>query len=424
MKADPRSEIAAAPAVGRVRGNGPAVGRVRGPGLDDRRTTLDDRRTTGPDGRRAAPGVYLGSAHRRRIRRRRALLVCVLTAMLLASGTVVTAAVLAGRFDRAVNHADLLGDARSGPHQAVAGPLNFLLIGSNYRAWDPSNGERADSILIVHVPRSMDRAFLVSVPRDLYYTIKPYPPTHFGGSTEKIDAALNFGGMPLMSQSVADLTGLRFDGAVEARFDGFTKAVQVLGGVDMCVDEKTVSIHIGHDKSGKLATPYTETEAEPIPVPGVTPQVYYPGCQHLAAWQALDFVRQRELLPNGDYDRQRHQQQFLMAVLKQTTSAGTLSDPVKLDRVLQAIGKSLTVDTNGTSVADFIFALRGIKADSLVGLRTPSHPEMIGDTSYVIGDPDMDELWQAIRDDTLADYAAAHPQDVNSLHNAVPAARK
>jgi hypothetical protein len=43
-------------------------------------------------------------------------------------------------------------------------------------------------------------------------------------------------------------------------------------------------------------------------------------------WQVLDYVRQRELLPNGDYDRRRHQQQFLMAVLKQTASAGTLTD--------------------------------------------------------------------------------------------------
>jgi hypothetical protein len=31
-----------------------------------------------------------------------------------------------------------------------------------------------------------------------------------------------------------------------------------------------------------------------------------------------------------------------MAVLKQTASAGTLSDPIKLDRVLHAIGQSLT----------------------------------------------------------------------------------
>ena len=62
------------------------------------------------------------------------------------------------------------------------GPLNFLLIGSNFRTDDPSNGERADTIMIVHVPKDMNRAYLVSVPRDLYYKIRPYPPTHFKDS--------------------------------------------------------------------------------------------------------------------------------------------------------------------------------------------------------------------------------------------------
>jgi LCP family protein required for cell wall assembly len=276
-------------------------------------------------------------------------------------------------------------------------------------------GERADTIMIVHIPRDLSRAYLVSVPRDLRYTIKPYPPTGFQGSTEKLDAALNFGGMPLMSMSVSDLTGVKFDGAVESRFAGFEKAVEILGGVDMCVDEETVSVHIGWDAHGNQTAPYTNTQASPIPVPGVTPQVYHVGCQHLQPWQALDFVRQRELLPNGDYDRQRHQQQLIMAVLKKTASAGTLLDPVKLNQVLSAIGQNMTIDTNGTSASDFLLALRNIKYSSLVGLKAPSHPQDINGTSYVVADPGMPDLWKAIRDDKLDAYAAAHPELVNSL---------
>jgi polyisoprenyl-teichoic acid--peptidoglycan teichoic acid transferase len=101
--------------------------------------------------------------------------------------------------------------------------------------------------------------------------------------------------------------------------------------------------------------------------------VYHPGCQHLERWAALDYLRQRELLPNGDYDRQRHGQQFIIAVLKQTASAGTLSDPVKLDRVVHQIGQGMTIDTNGISVLDLAFAFRNIKAQSLVSLKAPSH---------------------------------------------------
>jgi LCP family protein required for cell wall assembly len=324
-------------------------------------------------------------------------------------------ALIRNRIDNAVSHANLLGTARATPG-ALRGPLNILLVGSNWRDWAPGMGERADSIMIVHVPADRSRAYLISVPRDLEFTIKPYEPTGFQGSTEKIDAALNYGGMPLMAQTMTDLTGLKFNAAIESRFDGFEQAVTTLGGVNMCVDEKTISIHVGHDATGKFATPYAETADGPQPVPGVTPEVYYPGCQHLAAWQALDYVRQRELLPGGDYDRQRHQQQLIMSVLKQTASTSMLTDPVKLDRVIHQIGRAVTVDTNGVSISDFILTLRGIKAESLVGLKTPSHSELIGDTWYVLGDPGMPQLWQAIADDTVAGYAEANPDQVNALH--------
>jgi LCP family protein required for cell wall assembly len=343
------------------------------------------------------------------------LAVCAVVLAVVIGVVWAGVAVVKHQVDNAVGHANLLGGARATPGP-VRGPLNILLVGSNWRDWAPGNGERADSIMIAHIPKDMSRAYLISIPRDLQYTIKPYAPTGYEGSTEKIDAALNYGGMPLMAQTIADLTGLKFNAAIESRFDGFEKAVNTLGGVNMCVDEKTISIHVGHDASGKFATPYTETSDGPQPVPGVTPQVYYPGCQHLAAWQALDYVRQRELLPNGDYDRQRHQQQLIMAVLKQTASTSMLTDPVKLNRVIHDIGGALTVDTNGIPMSDFILALRVIKAESLIGLRTPSHAELIDDTWYVLGDPGIDDLWAALRDDTLAAYTAAHPDQVNALH--------
>ena len=151
-------------------------------------------------------------------------------------------------------------------------------------------------------------------------------------------------------------------------------------------------------------------------MPGVTPQVYHKGCQHLAPWQALDYVRQRELLPGGDYDRQRHQQQFIMAVLKQTASAGTLRNPFKADRVVHDIGQATTMDTNGVSVTDLLLAMRGIKASSLVGLRTPSHPDTVDDISYVMPDDDAPALWKALREDRLQEFAANHPDLVNPLN--------
>lgn len=330
---------------------------------------------------------------------------------------------VAGWLDSSVKMGNLLGSARSGHAADVKGPLNFLVVGSNFRTDDPSNGERADTLMIVHVTKDLRHAFLVSVPRDLYVTIQPDEKAapNYKGSTEKIDAALNYGGMPLQSEAVSDLTGVRFDGAVEARFQGFEKAVQDLGGVDMYVDEETTSVHVGWDAKGRETKPYGNTGGHPYPLAGITPQVYHVGYQHLKPWQALDYVRQRELLPGGDYDRQRHQQQFIAAVLRQTASAGTMSDPVKLDRTVRDIGSAVTADTNGTSVSDLAWALHNITSKQLVGLRPPSHPVQINGSDYVQGDTGMDDLWRDIRGDHLSDWASKHPQSVNQLEPTQPA---
>jgi LCP family protein required for cell wall assembly len=328
---------------------------------------------------------------------------------------------LSSTVNGAVHQTNILDNkSRAVKHATVTGPLNFLLIGSNYRETDPANGERADDIMIVHVTQDLQHAFLVSVPRDLYYDLKATngDSTHPGwnGGYAKIDAALDFGGLSFMADTITDLTGIKFDGVVESRFGAFETAVNTLGGVYMCVDEETVSVHIGWDRHGKVTAPFTNTGGSPIPVPGVTPMVYHVGCQHLLAWQALDYVRQRELLPNGDYDRQRHHQQFIIAVLKQLTSSGTLSDPVKAAQAAGNIASGMTVDLNGYSMLDLAFGLRAITPTSIIGLKTPSEPKQINGTDYVVGDPGIDDLWAALRSDTLGSFALTHATMVNNLH--------
>src|SRR5207245_2014286 len=112
-------------------------------------------------------------------------------------------------------------------------------------------------------------------------------------------------------------------------FAGFESVVQALRGVDMCIDQKVTSIHLN-------------AQGRDLKTAGGPPAVYLPGCRHLEPWQALDYVRQRHLR-DGDYDRQRHQQQFLKALAKKAMSSG-MSDPIGLDRVLVSVAHTLTVD--------------------------------------------------------------------------------
>ena len=225
---------------------------------------------------------------------------------LLGIATVTTVAILIHRYNTSVHRAHLLDDrARADSSTglvSVKGPLNYLLLGSDQRPDNPGGGKRSDTIIVVHIPVTLDKAYLISIPRDLFVEIPASPANHFSGGSDKINSAFDYGGggvggVQLLSETLTELTGVRFDGAAIINFTGFQQVVYLLGGVTMCIDQQTTSIHTG--------------------------ATYHPGCQHLRPWQALDYVRQREDLPGGDYDRQRHQQQFLKALL---TEAGSRAD--------------------------------------------------------------------------------------------------
>jgi LCP family protein required for cell wall assembly len=323
----------------------------------------------------------------------------VLGALLLVAslGLIGGEKLLAARYGAALHRETLLAPgARNDDGQlaSLSGPLNYLLIGSDARAKKPSMGARSDTIIIVHIPASLDRAYLISIPRDLRVSI-PSPVTgEMGATVDKINSAFQdggqgAGGVRLLSTTLTDLTGIRFDGAAVVNFDGFDTLVKDLGGVRMCVDEQVTSIHTGH--------------------------VFTPGCQFLTAPEALDYLRQRETLPGGDFDRQRHQQQFLQAVFKQMFSSGMTQNPLKLDQIIRAVGAAMTVDLNGVPLDQLVFSLRNVHPSNVTGIKLPSHSANIGGTSYVLPTDQAEGLYTAIGQDTLASWVQANPRWLNRL---------
>jgi LCP family protein required for cell wall assembly len=289
---------------------------------------------------------------------------------------------LVERYERSVAQERLLDEAARQRRTAVNGPLNYLLIGSDLREADPRSGERADTIVIAHIPAGLDQAYLVSVPRDLQVRIP-------GHGTDKINAAFQYGRAPLLSATVTQLTGVNFDGAAIIDFSGFRRVVDLLDGVTMCVDTRTRSIHTGH--------------------------LFTVGCQQMSGAVALDYARQRYDLPAGDFDRQRHHQQLLKAIMVKAGDKGLVANPFKLDQLIRAVGSSLTVDTNGVPLQDLIFAMRGLRADDMVGLQIPAHPQMIGGISFALLDEPAQDLFAALASAEVAEWATANPKWINKL---------
>ena len=360
----------------------------------------------------AAPGSSRG-------RRRLVAVVGVLVVAVL--GTVTVLKVLERRYEGAVQRQDLLGPvvhASIAPDPLrVTGPLTFLLIGSDSRAGDNANpdtpdgtvaaikGQRSDVIMLLHVPKSTDRAYVISIPRDAYLPIADRNGDPAGRN--KINAAFAFGGAPRLVQTLNNYTGGRIDYPIIVDFSAIRTLTDLVGGVDVVVDRTSYDPY----RFLPANTPYPVTPCEDTRGRSQRCVTFKAGTLHLDGQLAEYYVRQREGLPAGDFDRMKRQQQYLRALLTKATSGDTIANPVKFDKLVRTALGALTVDTR-MPVSSLVFSLKGLRPGNLTFLSLP-----IADTTTIPGVgwvavPDAAgarELFTALNTDTLDQYVARHP---------------
>jgi LCP family protein required for cell wall assembly len=284
------------------------------------------------------------------------------------------------------------------PARAPGRAQNWLLVGSDRRADQATTGldanqplwrygaQRADTIMLVHLPTDRHRAYLVSFPRDSWVPIQ-------GHGNAKLNAALSFGGPPLLIATIERLTGVRIDHFAIVDFEGFRSMTDALGGVDVQV---------------------TRTVWAPAQ------KVLWPaGIHHLDGTRALDFVRQRHNLPGGDLGRIKRQQAFLKALARQAVDRGTLANPLKLNAFLEAATKAVSVDESLTTsrLRSLALQFRSVRAGDLVLLTAPvAGTGTEGRQSVVYLDRAKGQpLYRALREDTVEGYLAGAGGTVNQV---------
>jgi LCP family protein required for cell wall assembly len=300
--------------------------------------------------------------------------------VLLGGGAVAVGYALRDRYE--VPTADLFGTPTPStaasptasptppPGADITGPLNLLIVGVDTREDDPTWEPHADAVTILHVPRGLKTGYMFSLPRDLIVNVPRFPKSGYRGGRTKLTEAMSDGarrgdarpdvaqGFQLLAQTVSRYTGIkRFDAGAVLTFTGFRKLIDAMGGVDIYVDQRTPSQHLRPDGRGRSAGNGPAGYGGPQ-------MVYEVGMRHLNGWQALDFSRQR-YLPGGDYTRQRHHQQLVRAVMAKALTLDLARNPLEFDRVLRALGQTLTFDGRGRPARDFAYALSGLTAQSL-----------------------------------------------------------
>ena len=152
-----------------------------------------------------------------------------------------------GQISGQISRISVFGDLENRPEK-VSSALNYLVVGSDNRegltkeqirelrvgGTDVAAGGRSDTMLLVHISKARDAAFIVSLPRDTLVTI----PAHISqdGKSQipdrpgKLNAAFAFGGAPLLIQTIELMTELKIDHYIEVSFAGFVGVVDALGG--------------------------------------------------------------------------------------------------------------------------------------------------------------------------------------------------
>lgn len=227
--------------------------------------------------------------------------------------------------------------------------LNILLIGSDSRVDDRAvaasggtSDQRGDTLVFIHLPADRQSVYGISIMRDLWVDIPGY-------GADKVNAGLELGGVPLMTQTVGSLLGQKIDYTVMVDFPGFAGLTDAVNGIDVDV---------------KL--PFTSTLG--------SGQYFAPGVNHLNGAQALDFVRERKAFSDGDYQRVRNQQTFLKAVLAKAVGNGVLADRATAHAFVTgvlphvAVTPGLTLET----LERLAFSLRTVPAGNGVFFTLPT----------------------------------------------------
>lgn len=218
--------------------------------------------------------------------------------------------------------------------------IDILILGKRGAEDEAHGGNLTDTMMILSIKTDQNKVALISIPRDLYVQI----PHHNG--REKINYAYAFGegkglgGIKLSKEVLENITGISIDYAVVVDFNAFEKIIDAVGGVDVHLEKDFVE---------------TSQWGWEFRIPA--------GKNTLDGKKALYYVRSR--FSTNDFDRARRQQEVIVALKNKILSIGVLTNPIKLNEILNSIGSGIETDINLTTGIGLVKYLKYMDKDHM-----------------------------------------------------------
>ncbi len=275
--------------------------------------------------------------------------------------------------------------------------MNLLICGVDM---DPLDGSRynymTDVIIVAQIDLEANKATLLQIPRDTYigygttYTGKINALYNWGYATTAKREAEEPAGIEYLIEVINEQFKLPIDGYVTITMEGFRKAVDTLGGVEVSIDQ---NMHFEtKDEAGNITGSYD----------------LEPGTHLLSGEMADLFVRYREYT-NADIDRLNVQRYFMAALMNRLLSTPTM-DLVKL---VMSVYDYLETDLTVNELIQLASEAKGLSSESIVTVRVPGE----GVRDYVYNGTTLRNQWiftvhKKALADMLNEYMRPYSDDV------------
>lgn len=276
-------------------------------------------------------------------------------------------------------------------------PVNILLMGSDERDGENEaigghvDGMRSDTTIVAHISADRSRVELISIPRDSLVEI-PSCTMSDGSTTSPQRSAMFNSAFALGADRGGDIasaaacavntvqqnTGVPIHHFVVVDFAGFTKMVDSIGGVPMCVPND-----MNAPKAGLVLSA---------------------GQQTLDGTQALAFARARTgqgVGDGSDTNRLGRQQELLAGVVREVLGKNMLTDITQLIRFLDSATESLSIDSGFSSITDMAglaYSLRSTAAGNISFMTIP-FATAPSDPNRVVWTSEADTIWANVASD-------------------------
>lgn len=249
--------------------------------------------------------------------------------------------------------------------ETLSNRVNVLLLGVD----DPdhenpgSTARRSDTVIVASISPKDGTVNLLSIPRDTRVTI----PGRSG--YDKITHAFAYGGASLAAETVERLLGIPINYYTAVDWKGFIQVIDILGGVDLYVEQNM-----------SYEDPYADLTIE-----------LAKGYQHLDGDKAGQYVRFRhdEL---GDIGRVQRQQRFLKALSEELLQVGTIP---KIPSLVSTINQYVDTDMTMFTMLKLANTMKSLHSGALQAEMLPGDFADIDGLSFWL--PDQKETQRLVK---------------------------